>query len=136
MIIFDSTFLIDLMRTYKNPNYKKCISFLKEVTNGDEAYSTTFVNIFELYKGAYKSENIEKSKGKINEILRMIPVLEFSEDYYDSYGKLSISLEKKGTPIGKFDELIAAIALYHNARIVTNNTRDFSRVPGLEIINH
>ena len=136
MIIFDSTFLVDLMKSSKNPNYKKCISFLKEVTDGDEAYGTTFVNVFELYKGAYKSDNIEKSKAKINEILRIIPVLEFNEDYYDSYGKLSASLEKKGTPIGKFDELIAGIILYHNAKIVTNNTRDFSRVPGLEIINH
>ncbi|MEA2034731.1 MAG: type II toxin-antitoxin system VapC family toxin [Euryarchaeota archaeon] len=136
MIIFDSTFLVDLMKSYKNPNYKKCISFLKEVTDGDEAYGTTFANVFELYKGAYKSDNIKKSKTKINEILRIIPVLEFSEDYYDSYGKLSASLEKKGTPIGKFDELIAGIILYHNAKIVTNNTRDFSRVPGLEIINH
>ena len=136
MIIFDSTFLIDLMRSQNNPKCKNCISLLERIVNGDEAYGTTFVNVFELYRGAYKSDNIEKSKAKINEILRIIPVLGFNEDYYDSYGKLSASLEKKGTPIGKFDELIAGIILYHNAKIVTNNTRDFSRVPGLEIINH
>ena len=136
MIIFDSTFLIDLMRSQNNPKCKNCISLLERIVNGDEAYGTTFANVFELYKGAYKSDNIEKSKAKINDILSNIPVLEFSTVFYDSYGELSAELEKKGTPIGKFDELIAAIALYHNAKIVTNNTRDFSKVSGIEIINH
>ncbi|MEA2034728.1 MAG: type II toxin-antitoxin system VapC family toxin [Euryarchaeota archaeon] len=136
MIIFDSTFLIDLMISQNNPKCKNCISLLGRIVNGDEAYGTTFANVFELYKGAYKSDNIEKSKAKINDILSNIPVLDFSTVFYDSYGELSTELEKKGTPIGKFDELIAAIALYHNAKIVTNNTRDFSKVSGIEIINH
>lgn len=136
MIILDSTFLIDLMRSQNNPGCKNCISFLEKIVNGGEAYGTTFVNVFELYKGAYKSDDVKKSKEKIDDILRNIPVLEFSTEYYDSYGELSADLEKKGTPIGKFDELIAAIALYHNAKIVTNNTKDFARIPVLEIINH
>ncbi|UUX93211.1 type II toxin-antitoxin system VapC family toxin [Methanoplanus endosymbiosus] len=136
MIIFDTTFLVDLMRSYNNSNYKRAISYLKEVTDSDETFATTFANVFELYKGAHKSDNPHRSIEKIDYILKLIPVLEFNRDYYDSYGKISAALEKKGTPIGKFDELIAAIAIYHNAGVVTNNTRDFSRVPGIEVINH
>lgn len=127
---------IDLMRSQNNRKYKNCTSFLGDIMKGDEAFGTTFVNVFELYKGAYKSDDVSKSKEKIVEILQNIPVLEFNTDYYDIYGELSAFLEKEGVPIGSFDELIASIAICHGAKVVTNNAKDFSRVPGLEIISH
>ena len=43
-------------------------------------------------------------------------------------------LEKNGNHIGTFDELIAAIALYNGAKVLTRNVKDFSRVPNLEVI--
>ena len=75
MIILDSTFLIDLMRNQNNKKYKNCISFLGKIMKGDEAFGTTFANVFELYKGAYRSDDVSKSKEKIADILRNIPVL-------------------------------------------------------------
>ncbi|UUX92547.1 type II toxin-antitoxin system VapC family toxin [Methanoplanus endosymbiosus] len=136
MIIFDSTFLIDLMLGKNNPKLKKCKYILNDIVESEEIFATTFVSVLEIHNGAYGSENAEKEINKINEILKVIPVLKFDDMYYSQYGKLSSYLKKKGTPIGKFDELIAAIALCHNAKILTNNTRDFSRVPKLKIIDH
>ncbi|WP_428312657.1 type II toxin-antitoxin system tRNA(fMet)-specific endonuclease VapC [Hydrocarboniphaga sp.] len=51
------------------------------------------------------------------------------------YASLRAQLEKQGTPIGNMDLLIAAHALAENAVLVTNNEREFSRVPGLRIEN-
>ena len=136
MIIFDSTFLIDLMKSPNNSKHEICYSLLDEIQKNGEPYATTFVNVLEMNKGVYKSNDKKKTKRNLDEILNIIPVLDFNSDYYEQYGYLSAFLERKGTPIGMFDELIAAIALYHGAQVVTNNISDFSRVPNLEIISH
>ena len=68
--------------------------------------------------------------------MQVINVLEHTVEYYDICGEISAELEKKGTPIGKFDEMVAAIAIHNGAKILTNNTKDFARIPGLEIISH
>ena len=136
MIIFDSTFLIDLMKSPNNPKHETCYSLLEEIKRNDESFATTFVNVLELNKGIYKSNDKKKTRKNLDAILDIIPTLDFNSDYYEQYGFLSAFLEKKGTPIGMFDELIAAIALYHDAQVVTNNVSDFSRVPNLEIITH
>lgn len=51
------------------------------------------------------------------------------------YGTIRAALERQGTPIGPFDTLIAAHALSLDVVLVTNNEREFRRVPGLEIAN-
>ncbi len=52
-----------------------------------------------------------------------------------AYGRLAAALDKKGSPIGVFDALIAAHALSLDLTLVTNNTKHFSRVAGLTIEN-
>ena len=52
-----------------------------------------------------------------------------------AYGDLRSDLERLGEPIGSLDTLIAAHALSVNAVLVTNNTREFSKVRGLQLEN-
>jgi tRNA(fMet)-specific endonuclease VapC len=52
-----------------------------------------------------------------------------------AYGDLRADLERRGEPIGSLDTLIAAHALSVNAVLVTNNTREFSKVRGLQLEN-
>jgi len=49
------------------------------------------------------------------------------------FGDIRANLEKKGTPIGPYDLLIAAIAMRHNLIVITHNTREFSRINGLKL---
>ena len=49
------------------------------------------------------------------------------------YGRLRAELERAGTPIGANDLLIASIALANGLTLITHNTREFGRVPGLQI---
>jgi tRNA(fMet)-specific endonuclease VapC len=51
------------------------------------------------------------------------------------YGELRAELERRGTPIGSLDTMIAAHPLSQQASLVTNNTREFAKVPGLQLDN-
>ena len=52
-----------------------------------------------------------------------------------AYGDLRADLERHGTPIGSLDTMIAAHALSQHAMLVTNNTREFAKVAGLQLDN-
>ena len=51
------------------------------------------------------------------------------------YGDLRANLERRGTPIGSLDTMIAAHALSQRALLISNNTREFSKVPDLQLDN-
>ena len=87
----------------------------------------------ELYYGAMKSQNPEKTLTKLNQFLERFISLPFDDDASKAYGEIRSKLERKGTPIGPNDLLIAATALANNVTLVTNNTREFRRVEGLEL---
>ena len=57
-------------------------------------------------------------------------ILPFDEAAFWIYGDLRTDLERKGTPIGSLDTLIAAHTLCLQATLVSNNLREFERVPG------
>ncbi len=71
----------------------------------------------------------------VDEFLRIVPTLSWDTKAANRHGELRAELKAHGTPIGDFDEMIAAHALAIGAVVVTNNTRHFSRVPGLVIEN-
>jgi tRNA(fMet)-specific endonuclease VapC len=85
----------------------------------------------ELFSGAYKSQSRERSIQKLARFFAEFESLPFDDSAAEAYGRIRSELEKKGTPIGGNDLMIAAIALANNGTLVTNNTREFSRVPGL-----
>jgi tRNA(fMet)-specific endonuclease VapC len=70
--------------------------------------------------------------GRIADLLRVLP---FDEGGARVYGKVRSQLEKLGTPIGALDTLIGAHALSARATLVTNNVREFERIPGLRVEN-
>jgi tRNA(fMet)-specific endonuclease VapC len=64
-----------------------------------------------------------------------LTICPFDESAVWAYGDLRADLERRGTPIGSLDTLIAAHALSQQALLVTNNTREFAKVPGLQLDN-
>lgn len=62
-----------------------------------------------------------------------LDVMPFNEEVADHYGYIRTYLEKKGTPIGPLDTMIAAHAQCLGAILVTNNKREFMRIPDLRI---
>ncbi len=68
-------------------------------------------------------------------LLAPLRILDFDAACAQTAAMLRSQLESQGTPIGPHDLLIAATALRHGAALVTRNTREFSRVLGLEVID-
>ena len=71
----------------------------------------------------------------MDQFVTPLEIIDF--DYFATleYGKIRADLEKKGTPIGPLDTLIAAHARSLKLMLVTNNEREFERIPGLKIVN-
>ena len=67
--------------------------------------------------------------------LAPLTILPFDAAAVWFYGDLRADLERRGTPIGSIDTMIAAHALSQQALLVTNNTREFAKVPGLQLDN-
>lgn len=89
----------------------------------------------ELRTGAAKSSAPAKTLRLVENFLAPLAVLEFTSADAAAYAKVRAKLERAGTPIGPLDTLIAAQAVARSLVLVTNNEREFRRVPNLAIEN-
>ena len=87
----------------------------------------------ELMHGVEKSQAVERNRAAITLFLSAISILPFDSDAAEKYGAVRADLERKGTPIGPMDMLIAGHARSRGLILVTNNTREFFRVNELEV---
>lgn len=87
----------------------------------------------ELMHGVEKSQAVERNRMAITLFLSAITILPFDQHAAEEYGKVRAELERKGTPIGPMDMLIAGHARVEDLVLVTNNTREFFRVEKLEV---
>ena len=71
----------------------------------------------------------------IDRFIRNIEIMPFDQNCSNLYGVIASELQKQGSPIGKFDVLIAAHAVAIDATLVTNNVKHFARVAGLRVEN-
>jgi tRNA(fMet)-specific endonuclease VapC len=105
----------------------------KNLTIGDVGISS--ITLAELQYGIEKSSNPVKNKEALEKFLTPIEVIDFVYDATVEYGKIRSELERKGVPIGPLDMLIAAHAMSLDVTLVTNNVREFERIPELKIDN-
>lgn len=87
----------------------------------------------ELMHGVEKSQAVERNRMAITLFLSSIAILPFDSYAAEEYGKVRADLELKGMPIGPMDLLIAGHARAARLILVTNNTREFFRVSGLQV---
>lgn len=91
------------------------------------------ISYAELAHGVEKSQAREKNRIALMVLLSEIQIVPFDDLAAQIYGEVKADLQKKGTPIGPMDTLIAAHAKALNLTLVTNNTKEFARVDGLEL---
>jgi tRNA(fMet)-specific endonuclease VapC len=89
----------------------------------------------ELLYGAAKSKQRREALERLRELILLLPALSLPETAAEAYGKVRAELESKGQMIGNNDLWIAAHAMAAGLTLVTNNEREFRRVPGLKIQN-
>jgi len=106
--------------------------FDRALTAGEIALPS--VVLFELWYGVGRSERRRQNAERLEGFLASpIELLAFDADDAAEAGEIRAALARAGTPIGPYDVLIAAQARRRNAVLVTANTREFARVPGLAV---
>lgn len=93
------------------------------------------ISVAELMFGVQKSQYKSRNERALEKFLIPLIIREFDYKAASVYGKIRSQLEKTGQPIGPLDTLIAAHALSLNLILVTNNIREFKKVPGLRVTN-
>ena len=89
----------------------------------------------EIEYGAQKSVNYDITIQKYRRFTDVFEKVPFSGHAVSAYGEIRSFLERSGTPIGPNNLMIAATVYSENGILVTHNTREFSRVPGLHIVD-
>jgi tRNA(fMet)-specific endonuclease VapC len=98
---------------------------------GECAIST--VTGYELYTGVEKCSQPAKERAKVDLLLRTVHQMAFELGVAKEAARVRALLESQGQPIGPYDVLLAGQALADSLILVTANTREFSRVPGLTL---
>lgn len=93
------------------------------------------VTFGELIYGAEKSDQPLRNLADVEGLAARLTVVPFDEAAAIQFGQVRAELAREGTPIGPYDQMIAGHARALGLTLVTNNTREFKRVPGLRIEN-
>ncbi len=120
-----------------------CIYALKQseavlrhlLSTARDAVIVSVITEAELRTGVAKSSAPARTLRLIENFLRPITIIDFTSDDAIVYAGIRAKLERVGTPIGPLDTLIAAHAVARRLTLVTNNEREFRRVPGLDLEN-
>ena len=99
-----------------------------------DGLGVSVITVSELYWGVSKSGSV-RNQTALEKFLSPLTVIDYDQSAARKYGELRAYLDKQGTPIGPLDTQIAAHALSLGLTLVTNNVREFERVPGLAVEN-
>jgi len=89
--------------------------------------------LFELEVGIAKSSSPKKRMKQLHDITSLVNIADFGAEEARVSAAIRAKLEKKGTPIGAYDVLIAGTALAQQATLVSHNITEFERVEKLKI---
>jgi len=128
MLLLDTDTLI-----YSLKGHERVVENLQ--INSDRPMAISVISYGELLYGAYKSARVTENLAKVHRIKDLFPVLEISPTVMETFGKCKADLDKGGVCVADMDLMIAATALVMGYRVVTNNTKHFGKVPGLELEN-
>jgi tRNA(fMet)-specific endonuclease VapC len=132
MICLDTNVVIILINR-RNANVRSL--FEEQLALGVEI-ALPAICLFEMRYGHARSDRRTESDRQLEMFLAQgISVVPFDEEDAAHAGDIRAALEAKGTPIGAYDILIAAQARRRGAMLVTSNTREFHRVPGLLVVD-
>lgn len=132
MYLLDTTVWIDLLRT-NSPSIRRRLS-----AHNKSVIGLSIITACELQYGldrrAAKHPHLRaKEQHLLSAILAPFDVFAIDHAVVEIYGRVRTVLENSGTAIGALDTFIAAQALSLGATLVTSNTKEFARVPGLQI---
>ena len=127
--MLDTNMCIYIIKKHPEKVFKK----FTKLDVGDVCISS--ITLAELMYGVQKSHHHQQNKVALAEFTSPLEVMSFDEEAAAHYGHIRAYLEKKGIPIGSLDMMISAHAKCIDSILVTNNKKEFSRIPHLKIEN-
>ena len=112
---------------------KEVATKLARVPVGEVGVSS--IVLAELCFGVERSQKRKQNQEALNDFIEYVAILDWPARAAAEYGKIRMHLMKTGNPIGAMDLLIAAHAVTENVMLVTDNVREFRRVPRLKVEN-
>ena len=101
----------------------------------NDSISLSVITLMELYYGARKSQNVFAKLAKIKILEQSTDIIPLGLESTEIVGLLKAQLEIDGNRLDDFDLIIASCAMAHNLTLVTNNTKHFQRIDGLQVAN-
>ena len=127
--LFDTDAISEVLRRRPLPAYLRWLETIPRVEQ-----FTSAVVIGELYKGAYRSAEVDRHVEQIGaRVLPALTVLPYDTAVARMYGAIDAKLHRMRLPLADADLQIAATALHHGLELVTGNIRHFERIPGLSL---
>ena len=109
--------------------------FMPFIARAGMSSTISSVTVAEMMYGVAKSQYKDKNKSALESFLAPLEIVDFDFKAAQHYGTVRAYLEKMGTPIGAYDLMIAAHALSLGLVLITNNEREFQRIPDLIVEN-
>lgn len=125
--LLDTNTVVDLFRSSTSPVARR----LRRCTPSQIGLSS--VVLHELFCGAFQSRRRAENLARVESFA--LPILDFDAADAREAGEIRALLASQGRPIGPLDSLIAVQARARQLTLVTNNTREFARVPGLKLVD-
>lgn len=135
MIHLDSCLLIDLAREARRDRPGPAFELL-ESFDDDEILAVSVHVVAELRAGAELAKKPRKEHEELDQLLSGLLVVYPDAKFSLMYARLFATAASRGKPMAAMDLLIATAARLDDAPLVTNSVRDFSRVPGLKLIEY
>ena len=129
--ILDTDTLVYLLN--RKPGYERIARRMSGRSPGELRLSA--ITLAELRFGIENGEFRRENQHALTGLLELIQADDFPSAAAREYGEIRTALLVKGRPIGPYDLLIAAHAQHLGATLITNNEREFRRVPGLAVQN-
>jgi tRNA(fMet)-specific endonuclease VapC len=130
MPVADTSFIVDIIR--HDPD---SLGKLEELEAENKQLCITPVIALELFEGAYCSLHVMENVREVLSVLALCDEVPFDTDIYHAFGYLSATLQACGSPVGDFDQAIAAAALCYDGEIITRD-RHFEKIPELKVIGY
>jgi tRNA(fMet)-specific endonuclease VapC len=123
----------DICIYYLNGMYPDIVTHLIALDAADVKIAS--VVAAEVYYGARKSRRKDANRRHIDEFFKSFEIIPFDHDASEYYAMIRADMESRGEVIGANDYLVAATALSRGGKLVTNNMKEFMKVPGLAVEN-
>lgn len=135
MIHLDTSFVIDLLRETARGRAGAALDWI-EAADDRETLAVSVYVVCELRAGAELARRPLEEHERLDELCSALLIVYPDDRFAPQYGRLRAAVQRMGKAISAMDLLIATSAVLDDAPLVTRNTRDFSRVPGLRLLRY